>query len=429
MNIPRPEHPKPQFQRDSWMNLNGQWAFEIDQSRSGQARNLQAVGTPLSGTITVPFCPESVLSGVGHTDFINGVWYKRTVNLTAAQAAGRTVLHFGAVDYECFAYVNGQLAGTHKGGYVSFSFDITKFVKEGENEITVYAIDDSRDPMIPTGKQCKLYHSYGCYYTRTTGIWQTVWLEFTPKAYINYVQFDTDAQTGSVTIKAELSGKADFTAEISYEGEHMATLSAKDATGNLELSTILSQIHLWELGAGRLYDVQLRFGEDTVSSYFGIRSVQLDGFKFLLNGKSVFQRTILDQGFYPDGIYTAPTDAALEHDIDMSMAMGFNGARPHEKIFEERFLYHADRKGYLVWADYPNWGLDHTYEDAIYSMLPEWLEEMERDFNHPSIVGWCPFNETWDIRGRKQYDPLLVLVYNATRAVDPYRPCIDVSGG
>ena len=428
MNIPRPEHPKPQFQRDSWMNLNGQWAFEIDQSRSGQARNLQAVGTPLSGTITVPFCPESVLSGVGHTDFINGVWYKRTVNLTAAQAAGRTVLHFGAVDYECFAYVNGQLAGTHKGGYVSFSFDITKFVKEGENEITVYAIDDSRDPMIPTGKQCKLYHSYGCYYTRTTGIWQTVWLEFTPKAYINYVQFDTDAQTGSVTIKAELSGKADFTAEISYEGEHMATLSAKDATGNLELSTILSQIHLWELGAGRLYDVQLRFGEDTVSSYFGIRSVQLDGFKFLLNGKSVFQRTILDQGFYPDGIYTAPTDAALEHDIDMSMAMGFNGARPHEKIFEERYFYHADRKGYLVWGEYPNWGLDHTYPEAIYSILPEWLEEVKRDRNHPSIIGWCPFNETWDLNDRKQYDDLLRMLYRVTKAIDPSRPCIDTSG-
>ena len=428
MNIPRPEHPKPQFQRDSWMNLNGQWAFEIDQSKSGQARNLQAVGTPLSGTITVPFCPESKLSGVGHTDFINGVWYKRTVNLTAQQAAGRTVLHFGAVDYECFAYVNGQLAGTHKGGYISFSFDISALVKEGENEITVCAWDNTPDPMIPTGKQSHLYHSFDCYYTRTTGIWQTVWLEFTPKSYINYVQFDSDPQTGSVTVKAELVGHGDFVADISYEGEAVAQLTAENVTGNLELSTILSQVHLWELGAGRLYDVTLRFGEDKVSSYFGIRSVQLEGFKFLLNGKSVFQRTILDQGFYPDGIYTAPTDAALEHDIDMSMAMGFNGARPHEKIFEERYLYHADRKGYLVWGEYPNWGLDHTRPEAIYSILPEWLEELKRDRNHPSLIGWCPFNETWDINNRQQYDDLFRMIYRVTKAVDPSRPCIDSSG-
>jgi len=428
MNIPRSEHPKPQFQRDSWMNLNGQWSFEFDESKSGQARNLQAVGTPLSGTITVPFCPESKLSGVAQTDFHNGVWYKRTVNLTAQQAAGRTVLHFGAVDYECYAYVNGQLAGSHKGGYISFSFDVTKLVKEGENEITVCAWDDSRDPMIPTGKQSHRYHSSGCHYTRTTGIWQTVWLEFTPKAYIDYVQIDSDAQTGSVTLKAELVGHGDFVADISYEGEHMAQLVAKNATGNLELSTILPQIHLWELGKGRLYDVKLHFGEDTVSSYFGIRSVQLEGFKFLLNGKSVFQRTILDQGFYPDGIYTAPTDADLEHDIDMSMAMGFNGARPHEKIFEERYLYHADRKGYLVWGEYPNWGLDHTYPEAIYSILPEWLEELKRDRNHPSIIGWCPFNETWDLNGRKQYDDLLRMLYRVTKAVDPSRPCIDSSG-
>ena len=142
----------------------------------------------------------------------------------------------------------------------------------------------------------------------------------------------------------------------------------------------------------------------------------------------MFQRTILDQGFYPDGVYTAPSDEELIADIDRSMAMGFNGARLHEKVFEERFLYHADRKGYLVWGEYPNWGLDHSYSDAIYGILPEWLEEVDRDFNHPSIIGWCPFNETWDKDGRKQFDDLLALVYQATKSADPTRPCIDTSG-
>ena len=154
----------------------------------------------------------------------------------------------------------------------------------------------------------------------------------------------------------------------------------------------------------------------------------LDGYKFMINGKSVFQRLVLDQGFYPDGIYTAPSDAALQKDIELSMACGFNGARLHQKVFEERFLYHCDRLGYIVWGEYGNWGLDHSRPDSIYSFLPEWLSEIERDFNHPALIGWCPFNETWDMNGCKQFDPLLSLVYRATKAADDSRPCIDTSG-
>ena len=165
-----------------------------------------------------------------------------------------------------------------------------------------------------------------------------------------------------------------------------------------------------------------------MQSYAGLRSVRLDGYRFLLNGKSVFQRTVLDQGFYPDGIYTAPSDQVLENDIHLSMACGFNGARLHEKIFEERFLYHCDRLGYMVWGEFPNWGLDVTRPDAVYSVLPEWLEEVERDFNHPALIGWCPFNETWDRDHRKQDDNVLRAVYLATKSADPTRPCIDTSG-
>ena len=426
--IPRPEHPKPQFQRDSWMNLNGTWSFEIDHSMSGKPRGFSKEDATLSGSILVPFCPESKLSGVEFKDFMAAVWYQRKVELTEAQCAGRVFLHFGAVDYLAEVFVNGNPVGNHKGGYVSFKFEITDFVRPGENVITLYAKDDTRDPLIPTGKQCEAYASHGCYYTRTTGIWQTVWLEFTPKAYIKSVHYETNIQKGEVYLTAQLEGCGDFAAVASYEGRPMGSVKAANVCGQLRLTLSLSEIHLWEPGAGRLYDLQLTFCEDRVQSYVGLRSIRLDGFKFLINEKSVFQRLVLDQGFYPDGVYTAPSDAALEGDIDLSLAMGFNGARLHEKIFEERFLYHCDRKGYLVWGEYPNWGLHHERPDAIYGILPEWLEELERDRNHPAIIGWCPFNETWDQKGHRQFDDLLRMIYRVTKAVDPSRPCIDTSG-
>lgn len=428
MNIPRPEHPKPQFQRENWMNLNGTWRFEIDNACSGIARGYTKADTVLSGEILVPFCPESELSGVNNKDFMLGVWYQRKVTLTEAQCAGRVFLHFGAVDYESHVYINGEEAGSHKGGYVSFQHEITELVRPGENVITVYAWDDTRNPMIPSGKQCQQYASRGCSYTRTTGIWQTVWLEFTPRAYIKSIKYDTNAEAAAAVLTVDLEGSGDLTAEVSYEGKAMVCVSVSGAAGRLVLPVKLAEKHLWEPGRGRLYDVKLTFGEDTVSSYFGLRSIRIDGYRFLINEKSVFQRLILDQGFYPDGIYTAPSDEALAHDIDMSMAMGFNGARPHEKIFEERYLYHCDQKGYIVWGEYPNWGLDHTDPMSLYSILPEWLEELKRDQNHPAIVGWCPFNETWDKNGRRQYDDVLRMIYRVTKSVDPSRPCIDTSG-
>ncbi len=427
-SIPRSEHPKPQFRRDSWMNLNGQWAFEIDNGRSGKARGLNAKDAQLSGRIIVPFCPQSELSGVNHKDFLSGVWYRRTFELTKEQLSGRVVLHFGAVDYRCEAFVNGVSVGTHTGGYVSFCFDVTGAVHEGENVVTVYAEDDERDPLIPRGKQSELFYSHGCDYTRTTGIWQTVWLEFLPETHIEKIRIFPNVETGSFDVEALLKGAGTLAVEASYEGRPMGAVSVNADGGLVRLHLPLQETHLWELGCGRLYDLKLTYGADTVQSYAGLRSVRLDGYRFLLNGKSVFQRTVLDQGFYPDGIYTAPSDQALENDIHLSMACGFNGARLHEKIFEERFLYHCDRLGYMVWGEFPNWGLDVTRPDAVYSVLPEWLEEVERDFNHPALIGWCPFNETWDRDHRKQDDNVLRAVYLATKSADPTRPCIDTSG-
>ena len=426
--IYRPEHPKPQFMRENWLNLNGEWQFEVDNPKSGLARGFADIGAVFSQRIQVPFCPESKLSGIENVDFMYAVWYKRDFTLTQDQLAGNVRLHIGAADYATTVFINGQECGTHKGGYVSFTFDITAYVKAGSNTVTVYVTDDTRDPFIPSGKQCGQYHSFGCYYTRTTGIWQTVWLEFIPKTHIISARYTTDPDTGVLNVHAKLQGKGTLHIEASFGGTPMGSCTLDSNGGDAFLSVPLAEKHLWEIGCGNLYDLVLTYGEDTVKSYFGLRSLQLDGHRFRINGKSVFQRLVLDQGFYPDGIYTAPSDGELLADIQRSIAMGFNGARLHEKVCEERFLYHCDRMGYIVWGEYPNWGLDHTSAQSIYGILPEWLEEVERDYNHPSIVGWCPFNETWDLHNQRQCDDVLALVYQATKAADPTRPCIDTSG-
>lgn len=426
MTIPRSEHPDPQFQRKDWLNLNGEWDFEFDFGNSGLRAGVLEKDE-WSRKINVPFCPESKLSGIEYTDFIAAVWYRRSVTVTEAQLEGRVLIHFGAVDYETYLYVNGEEAGYHKGGYTSFTFDITEFLTAGENVIAVNARDDVRDPLVPRGKQSELYNSHGCDYTRTTGIWQTVWLEFVPKAYVKSFKLFPDTVNATLGVSAVVEGEGAFKAEAFYDGRLVGSFE-KTAAGFVSGDIKLSETHLWEVGCGRLYDLKITFGGDEISSYFGLRDIRIDGYKVLINGKSVFQRLVLDQGFYADGIYTAPSDEALEKDIRLSLAVGFNGARLHQKVFEPRFLYHCDRLGYIVWGEFGNWGLDYSRDGALEAMMPQWCESVARDFNHPAIVGWCPFNETWDRDGRKQNDELLRIVYRVTKQLDETRPCIDTSG-
>ncbi|HOD01920.1 MAG: Beta-glucuronidase [Firmicutes bacterium ADurb.Bin300] len=428
-SIPRPEYPNPIFEREDWQNLNGYWDFEIDNGNSGEERGLYKNGVKLSQSIKVPFCPESPLSGINNKDFMTSVWYKRTVKVTAQQLDNRVFIHFGAVDFFTTVYINSEKAGTHFGGYASFSFEITHLLKEGENFIAVHAQDDTRSPMQARGKQSELFYSHGCDYTRTTGIWQTVYLEFVPKSYIKSVRYFPNTENSSVLIEAQLCGEGTFEARAYFNGKQVGYSSAKAVSGDTVFCPIeLSEKHLWELGTGGLYDLDLSFCLDKVKSYFGLRRVNIENGKFLLNGESTFMRMVLDQGFYPDGIYTAPTEEALIRDIELSMSVGFNGARLHQKIFEPRFLYHCDRLGYMVWGEHGNWGIDISDFTCLKYYLPEWLEALERDFNHPSIIGWCPFNETWDYKGRRQDGELIRTVYLATKAYDKTRPCIDTSG-
>lgn len=425
--IPRSEHPNPQCVRADWINLNGEWEFETDRGVSGIARRVFEK-EHLDGKITVPFCPESRLSGVGDTDFLNCVWYRRDLEIPAAWQGSRVLLHFGAVDYTAHVYLNGAPVGTHNGGYVSFSFDITPYLQQGVNSLTVCAIDEDRNPLYGHGKQSRRYESYGCYYTRVTGIWQTVWMERVPETSIKSFRLTPDVENCALHVAAELIGGGTLVAEAFYEGRAVGKTAIKSLRGGKVSGMLtLSELHLWELGEGRLYDLKLTYGEDAVSSYFGMRSVAMDGYKFLLNGKSVFQRLVLDQGFYPDGIYTASSDEALKNDIQISMDAGFNGARLHQKVFEPRFLYHCDRMGYMVWGEFGNWGIDYSLGEAIPPMLYEWEEIVNRDYNHPAIIGWCPLNET-SMHNKFQNDEFLRLVYRQTKAMDPSRPCIDTSG-
>jgi len=429
--IPRPEHPDPQLERAEWQNLNGQWEFEYDPGLSGEERGMQNSGAVYSKNISVPFCPESRLSGIANTDFLPCVWYRRTISLPEGWQDKRVLLHFGAADYDTKVWLDGELIGEHRGGYTPFVFELTGKIKSGGSTLTVRCKDDTRSGLQPKGKQCSEFHSSGCDYTRTTGIWQTVWLEAVGSAYIESFRVYPDIAAGaaSFAVKVESAVSGTILRTTVLAGGKKLTESRTPAGQSAPFTVRIPKPRLWQLTDPFLYDLEFALEKDgrtidRVKSYFGLREVKVEGINVLLNGRKVFQRLVLDQGFYPEGIYTAPSDDDLRRDIELSQAVGFNGARLHQKVFEPRFLYWADRLGYLCWGEFPNWGLDHSNPAVLGRMLPEWLTVLERDFNHPALIMWTPFNET----PRSQDPWLLRNIYLTTKSIDPTRPVHDVSG-
>ncbi len=422
----RPEYPRPQLVRDAWMNLNGAWEYRTDRGVSGTDRKWFLPDAEFPETIQVPFCRESLLSGIGDTDFCNCVWYRKRVTLPEAWDGKRILLHIGACDFETTLWVDGKEIGTHIGGFSAFSFDLTDALSGKEATLTLRVKDDVRSGRQAVGKQSTRYGSYGCFYTRTTGIWQTVWMEAVEPTHIVATKYYPDVDAGTLTViatAANAEGET-LTAKASYNGVPMGEASAI-VNGRQAIMTIkLTEVHLWEVGNGRLYDLELTLGNDAVKSYFGMRSIGIKDGILYLNHKPIFQRLVLDQGFYPDGIFTAPSEQALIDDITRSMACGFNGARLHQKVFEPLFLYHCDRLGYIVWGEHGNWGLNISSAEAWRTFLPEWLEIVERDFNHPAIIGWCPLNETQT----NQDSAFVRYLAASTRSADPTRLFIEASG-
>ncbi len=456
MTTPRPEYPRPQFARNDWLCLNGTWQFEIDQGDSGLERGL--LTRPLTDQITVPFCPESKLSGVEDHDFLEAVWYRREVDIPSHWQGRRVLLHFQAVDYDCTVWVNVQEVGRHRGGFSPFTCDVSDAAQPGERvTIVVRARDNHRDPQ-PRGKQAQTFGPRGAIYVRTTGIWQSVWLEPVPEIHLGRPRLTPDVANSvirleqplvhrpSAAVHSQAADRKGLRLQAQLLDEQGVVTAAEcsadlDLCPQLELRIPVDRRRLWSIEDPHLYDVTLRLTNDQgtvvdeARSYTGLRSVAINGKAITLNGQPVFQRLVLDQGYYPDGIMTAPSDEALRRDIELSIEAGFNGARLHQKVFEERFLYHADRLGYLVWGEFGDWGCRgygpvEDHQQPTSSFITEWLEILERDYSHPSIIGWCPLNETW----QPLHDRITTLdavtrgLFLATKAMDRTRPVLDTSG-
>jgi beta-galactosidase/beta-glucuronidase len=430
-DIPRPEYPRPEMVRSDWLNLNGRWDFALDLSASGEEKDF-IQGQGFDRKILVPFAPESPLSGIGYLDFMRAVWYKRTFTIPDGWKGKRILIHFEACDYKTTVWLNGQKAGEHSGGYTPFSFDLTTHLVPGENVLVVKADDDTRSGVQPIGKQSQRLNSYSCLYRRTTGIWQTVWLEPVSENYIERYSVTPDLDNGEAVIALYLNNAPDG-GEVALrvrEKDKVVFSAVKKAAKLVPFSVKLKNPRPWAVSAPHLYDFEavLTAGngaEDKVGGYFGLRKIETRGDKVYFNNRPLFLRTVLDQGFYPDGIYTAPSDEALRNDIVISLGLGFDGARLHQRVFERRFLYWADRLGYIVWGEFADWGLDLSRPESFLIFSREWSEAVERDSQHPSLIGWCPFNERWG----DNFAGTIEGIFALTKRLDPTRLVIDSSGG
>lgn len=445
MNIPRSEHPRPQLIRTEWLNLNGEWTFRFDPGKSGSECGWQN-SHGFERKITVPFCPESRLSGVAHTDFIECMWYHRKLRIPAEWTGKKILLHFGGVDYRCEVFLNGQSIGQHVGGVSPFCLDLSGRALPGnEYDLTVKVIDELRSHLQAFGKQSPCFKSRGCNYTRTTGIWQTVWLEAVSPFGLKQCRVTPDFDNGAFTFTPRYFSterKNSLHVRILDAGKIAAEVVTAAADG-IPFTVRLPCPKAWTPGSPFLYEIEYEVKSadgktlDAVQSYAGLRKFHIEGDRLFLNNEPIFLRLVLDQGFYPEGIWTAPSDEALKNDIVLAMKAGFNGARLHQKIFEERFHYWADKLGYLTWAEFPDWGMGFwqhfttepgNYFQSFRDYYAQWAAIVERDANHPSILAWTPFNETCGAKDPEEHTRFLSDIYELTKSLDPSRPVNDSSG-
>lgn len=443
------DYPRPQFVRTDWENLNGTWDFGFDDENAGEKKKWYQ---EFKGDkkINVPFTYETKLSGIQDETRHDFIWYHRTISVDGEKLENnRYILHFEGSDFITKVWVNGAYAGSHRGGYARCSFDVTNLVHDGENELTV-KVEDSYDPQQPRGKQRWIKENFGCWYIQTTGIWKTVWSEYVPKIGLASVKMTPDLQNAALKLEYEVDAAEEVlgedlivTASVSFKGvpvakqsvmanqKHVGTTMNVSYYGSIGLEW---GVCTWTPSQPDLYDIDFTViykGEavDEIGSYFAMREIRIDGPNILLNGHPLYQRLILDQGYWRDSHLTAPSEEALIEDIDKIHALGYNGLRKHQKIEDERFLYWCDVKGMLVWSEM---AAAYQYSDyAVEEFAKEWMEIVRQNYNHPCIITWTPINESWgvsQVETRRVEQHFTEAVYHLTKSFDMMRPVIVNDG-
>lgn len=444
----RQEYPRPQFVRADWQNLNGRWEFAFDDEDRGLIERWYEGDYTLGDYITVPFVYQAKYSGIGTSESHDIVWYKRgfEVNVLGDK---QVLLHFGAVDYKTQVFVNGHLAVCHTGGHTPFLADITPYLIRGLQTVVLRIYDPHKNEEIPRGKQFWEEESRGIWYTNSTGIWQTVWLEYVSKKRVDNVRFISLFEEGKMNILCRGHGVCEkdvLKYQVSRGEEEIAQgeIHWHSQTLDFEVDLIQNQIFrtnfheeglAWTPEHPTLFTVKLYVKDelgnisDEVESYFGFRKVHTENGMIYLNNKPYYQKLVLDQGYWPEGLLTAPEDKAFQKDIELAKSMGFNGCRKHQKMEDPRFLYWADRMGFLVWGECASAPIYSP--QAAENLMKEWGEVVERDFNHPSIIVWVPLNESWgvpNIHSSCVQQHFSQTMYHYLHAVDQTRLVISNDG-
>ncbi len=442
------EYPRPQFAREAWDNLNGIWNFAFDDTNEGETLKWYNE-KEFDKKINVPYVYESLASGIHDESHHANVWYQREFLLDSKYDKKSIILNFQGADYITKVWINGTYVGLHKGSSNKFKFDITKYVKFGDVNNLVVKCEDSKSTCHPRGKQRWHDENYACWYVQSTGIWKTVWMEYLNDSNLEMVKITPNIDDATASFEYSLSNfRSDMdlrvVTEISFKGKTISEVSIKpdrsyfklivDVTNDSLNDGVHLKFLLWDLQNPNLYDVKFKLygGEillDEVGSYFGMRKISIDNGKVLLNNHELYQKLILDQGYWPDTLLTPPSENAILDDIDKTLAMGFNGVRKHMKVEDERYLYWCDQKGVLVWSEFPA-----TYEyndESIENFIPEWLDVVTQNYNHPSIVAWVPINESWGVPNilvDKKQQNFTEALYYLTKSIDQTRPVIVNDG-
>lgn len=443
----RSEYPRPQLVRADWKSLNGEWGFQFDDANMGLKEHwYDNSADGFDRRIIVPFCYQSKQSGIADTSYHDVVWYYRSFDLPVEFVGKHLILHFGAIDYESDVWVNGHHVFRHEGGHVPFSVDITDFVNDVANRVVVRAADFSKDLSLPRGKQYWKEQSASIFYTRTTGIWQSVWLEAVDEIHITNVRFTPDIDKQEIAVETFVSEvpegqKVRVHVDVTFAGKPV-----KEATVDVPDKMIRTTLHLGEsadrIGEGRLwspehpnlYHVTLTVEvdeqvTDKVDSYFGMRKIAVENGRVYLNNFPFYQKLVLDQGYFPDGILTAPSDDAIRRDVELVKEMGFNGVRKHQKVEDPRFLYWCDVLGLVVWGEMAN---SYVYSNEyVRRITSEWQAVIQRDYNHPCIIAWVPLNESWgvpNIGWSPEQQNHARAMYHLTKSLDSTRLVISNDG-